>query len=152
MGCVFPMVIVSIPAHAEFGPNDHREDAPHFILKLINFKTTKIIRWKKELPRMTNFCPRWNHGNLYLLCYCHSFYVAFVLMTRLTFCICFSPQRLQNRGRGLRRTNSIIYNGNRKSSLPRVRLQNFWKYLLVPIWSTGPPWFKIKWFRRFVSN
>ena len=27
---VFPMVVVSILPHAEFGPNDHREDAPHF--------------------------------------------------------------------------------------------------------------------------
>ena len=25
VGCVFPMVVVSIPPHAEFGPNDHRE-------------------------------------------------------------------------------------------------------------------------------
>ena len=30
MGCVFPMVILSILPHAEFGPNDHRENAPHF--------------------------------------------------------------------------------------------------------------------------
>ena len=30
MGRVFPMVVVSIPPHAVFGPNDHREDAPHF--------------------------------------------------------------------------------------------------------------------------
>ena len=33
VGCVFPMVIVSILPHAEFGPNDHREDAPHFITR-----------------------------------------------------------------------------------------------------------------------
>ena len=32
VGCVFPMVVVSILPHAEFGPNDHREDAPHFTL------------------------------------------------------------------------------------------------------------------------
>ena len=25
VGCVFPMVVVSIQPHAEFGPNDHRE-------------------------------------------------------------------------------------------------------------------------------
>ena len=30
VGCVFPMVVVSILPHAEFGQNDHREDAPHF--------------------------------------------------------------------------------------------------------------------------
>ena len=29
-GCVFRMVIVSILPHAEFWPDDHREDAPHF--------------------------------------------------------------------------------------------------------------------------
>ena len=29
-GCVFPLVVVSILLHAEFGPNYH-EDAPHFI-------------------------------------------------------------------------------------------------------------------------
>ena len=28
--CVFPMVIVSILPHADFGSNDHRKDAPHF--------------------------------------------------------------------------------------------------------------------------
>ena len=26
-GCVVAMVVVSIPTHAEFGPNEHREDA-----------------------------------------------------------------------------------------------------------------------------
>ena len=26
------MVVVSTPPHAEFGPNDHREGAPHFII------------------------------------------------------------------------------------------------------------------------
>ena len=30
VGCVVPMVIVSILLHAEFGPNDHREHASHF--------------------------------------------------------------------------------------------------------------------------
>ena len=30
VGCVFPMVIVTILPHAEFGPNDHREKASHF--------------------------------------------------------------------------------------------------------------------------
>ena len=32
VGCVFPMVVFSILQHAEFGPNDHREDASHFNL------------------------------------------------------------------------------------------------------------------------
>ena len=30
VGCVFPIVVVSILPHAEFGPNYHRVDAPHF--------------------------------------------------------------------------------------------------------------------------
>ena len=30
VGCVFAMVVVSILPYAEFGRNDHREDAPHF--------------------------------------------------------------------------------------------------------------------------
>ena len=29
-GCVFPMVVISLLPHGEFGRNDHREDAPHF--------------------------------------------------------------------------------------------------------------------------
>ena len=32
--CVFPMVAVTILPHAEFGPNDHREDVPHFTSRL----------------------------------------------------------------------------------------------------------------------
>ena len=30
VGCVFPMAMVSLPPHAEFGLNDHREYALHF--------------------------------------------------------------------------------------------------------------------------
>ena len=30
-GCVLPMEAVSMPPLVEVGPNDHREDAPHFI-------------------------------------------------------------------------------------------------------------------------
>ena len=30
VGCVFSMVAVSMLPHAEFGPKDHREDAPNF--------------------------------------------------------------------------------------------------------------------------
>ena len=32
-GCVFPMVVVHILPHAEFGPNDYGEDVPHFTVK-----------------------------------------------------------------------------------------------------------------------
>ena len=30
VGCVFPMIVVSLLPHAKVGPNDHREDATHF--------------------------------------------------------------------------------------------------------------------------
>ena len=33
VGCVFSMVAVSILPHAEFGPNDHQDEAPHFIIQ-----------------------------------------------------------------------------------------------------------------------
>ena len=32
VGSVFPIVVVSILPHADFGPNNHREDAPYFTL------------------------------------------------------------------------------------------------------------------------
>ena len=32
VGCVFPVVVVSILPHAEFGRNVHREEAPYFII------------------------------------------------------------------------------------------------------------------------
>ena len=33
VGCVFSMIFVSILPHAEFGPNDHQENAYHFTVK-----------------------------------------------------------------------------------------------------------------------
>ena len=30
VGCVYPMTMVSLLSHAEFGANDHREYSPHF--------------------------------------------------------------------------------------------------------------------------
>ena len=33
VGCVFPMVVVSIKLQVELGSNDHREDASHLTLK-----------------------------------------------------------------------------------------------------------------------
>ena len=46
VGCVFPMVIIPILPRAEFGPNDHREDAAHFIY----IPMGKTI-WKPPLVR-----------------------------------------------------------------------------------------------------
>ena len=33
--CVILMAVVSILPHTEFGPNDHREDAPHFSIRVL---------------------------------------------------------------------------------------------------------------------
>ena len=35
LGCVVRMVVDSILLHAEYGPNDHRKDAPPFIRRSI---------------------------------------------------------------------------------------------------------------------
>ena len=45
VGCALLTVVVSLLPRAEFGPNHHREDAPHFIIGLcyemiMNFKRT----------------------------------------------------------------------------------------------------------------
>ena len=39
VGCVFPMVVVSILPHAKFGPRDHREHAPHFTSLSFQYKS-----------------------------------------------------------------------------------------------------------------
>ena len=46
VGCVFPKVVVSILPNVEFGPNDHLEDAPHFI-----WLQTFILITIKELEK-----------------------------------------------------------------------------------------------------
>jgi len=43
VGCVFPMFVVSILPHAEFGSNDHREDAPHFIISVFLLTTDHVF-------------------------------------------------------------------------------------------------------------
>ena len=35
VGCVFPMIDVSILLQAEIGTNDHREGAPHFMMTVM---------------------------------------------------------------------------------------------------------------------
>ena len=52
VGCVFPMVIVSILPHAGFRLNDHRKDAPHFIICRVftqkkNYGNNIFIKYKK---------------------------------------------------------------------------------------------------------
>ena len=42
VGCVFPMFVDPILPHAEFGPNGHQEDAPHFIF-LINISYSRHV-------------------------------------------------------------------------------------------------------------
>ena len=43
VGCVLTMV-VSILAHAEFVPNDHREDSLHFILLMDEYDRYNLIK------------------------------------------------------------------------------------------------------------
>ena len=52
VGSVFPMVFVSILRQAEFGPNDHQEDASHFGNRMIlNYKLSKCCgQYPKRNP------------------------------------------------------------------------------------------------------
>ena len=46
-GCIFPVVVLSLLLHAEFGPNYYREDALYFIcLCELNFyeRSAKYLR------------------------------------------------------------------------------------------------------------
>ena len=43
VGCVFPMIIVTILRHAEFGQNDHWVDAIHFISSIFTFLVINLI-------------------------------------------------------------------------------------------------------------
>ena len=50
VGCVFLMVVVSLLPNAEFGRNDHREDAPHFInfeRRYRYFSKNKLSHWNQ---------------------------------------------------------------------------------------------------------
>ena len=48
--CVFPIVVVSVLPHADFGRNDHREDVPHF-----NIKQSLLTCWNKNNNSCINF-------------------------------------------------------------------------------------------------
>ena len=45
---ILPMVIVSILLHVEIGRNDHREDAPHFILSKRSFLKIGLCNNEKD--------------------------------------------------------------------------------------------------------
>ena len=45
VGRVFSMVFVYLLPHMKFGPNDHREDAPHFTQQIM-VDSNHIISWK----------------------------------------------------------------------------------------------------------
>ena len=47
MECVFPVIDVSILSHVEFGPNDHREDAPHFT-RLFIFSNVPVFNLGRD--------------------------------------------------------------------------------------------------------
>ena len=50
--CVFQMVIVSLLTHAEFGPNDHREDAPNFMFFSLEFHFGIGLKLKYNLEEI----------------------------------------------------------------------------------------------------
>ena len=49
VGCFSPMVVISILPQAEFGRNDHREDAPDFIF--IIFRKRNLEREQDEIKK-----------------------------------------------------------------------------------------------------
>ena len=50
--CVFSMVVVSLLPHAEFGSNNHRDDAPHFIgiFKWQRLIIARLMIFEKCIP------------------------------------------------------------------------------------------------------
>ena len=59
VGCAFTMVVVSILLHAEFGQNDHRSNAPHFMKWRIYCKEVsidKISSFTRSASKRAN-CP-----------------------------------------------------------------------------------------------
>ena len=61
VGCVFPMVVVSLLPHAEFGPNDHLEDATHFICSQGVFYTKNgATVFKKCMIQLLNTTSLYN--------------------------------------------------------------------------------------------
>ena len=60
VGCVFPMVVVSMMPRADFGPSDHRDDALHFtkyIFRLIWLHW--MMNWTIVLSKSKLKHPRW---------------------------------------------------------------------------------------------
>ena len=49
------MVVLSIPIHAKFGRNDHREDATHFILFIETENTPATSTPRSHLTREVSF-------------------------------------------------------------------------------------------------
>ena len=45
VGHVLPVVVVSILPHAEFKRDDHREDAPHYIIELVVGHHIPMLRY-----------------------------------------------------------------------------------------------------------
>ena len=57
VGCVCPMVVVSILPHAEFGSNDHLGDARHFIFRLFwNFEIREHFKKINNLEKLERMC------------------------------------------------------------------------------------------------
>ena len=63
VGCVFPMVDVSILLHAEFGQIDHRKDALHFTIRdkycLSSYIQSTQVQTSFSLAKCSEFCLLW---------------------------------------------------------------------------------------------
>ena len=68
VGCVFLMVVVSLLHHVEFGPNDHREYAPHFRRHQIRFNFCIPIRriWIFNVMAMDGKCVHLEWRSTYI--------------------------------------------------------------------------------------
>ena len=55
-GCVISMVIVSILPHAELGPNDHQDDAPHCTENNWKYRKSVYSRISLSFKILTKFC------------------------------------------------------------------------------------------------
>ena len=90
VGCLFPMVVVFIPPHTEFRPNDHRDDAPHFTWESYSNLVPLVSNWKPDLV----FIYRYEFYSLfewfwYMLAGCeigHS--VTVYVLDAVSYCCC----------------------------------------------------------------
>ena len=96
VGCVFPMIIVTILVYAEFGQNDHREDAPTLFLKYL---PSWLSTWLSSVLASSFgwffFLAAWAAFFSFSLCFFSAAFWAFVFTVGPSSCVLssvlFSP-------------------------------------------------------------